>query len=170
MTTDMPIQSAAMCQVFQVRWAGVVGARSLFHSGEPERSTFIGSDGGTCAPLEELPVLRAADVLAVLDDRLAPAEDRLNDALDAHALVQVVVAVLRVGLGAADLFLVRVEDHDVGVAADGDCALLREHAEHLGAGSRGDVDPLVQAEPALDDGAVVDHGKTVLNTRPPIWN
>src|SRR5688500_5490933 len=143
MTTDMPIHRAAMCQVFQVRWAGVVGARSLFHSGEPERSTTLaGSDGGTRASLEELPVLRAADVPAVLDDRLAPAEDRLNDALDAHALVQVVVAVLRVGLGAADLFLVRVEDHDVGVAADGDCALLREHAEHLGAGSRGDVDPL----------------------------
>ena len=34
MTTLMPIHSAAMCQVDQVRCAIVVGARSLFHSGD----------------------------------------------------------------------------------------------------------------------------------------
>src|SRR5688572_524636 len=39
MTTLIPIHSAAMCQVDHVRCAMVVGARSLFHSGECETSS-----------------------------------------------------------------------------------------------------------------------------------
>src|SRR5688500_12550952 len=39
MTTLIPIHSAAMCQVDQVRCAIVVGARSLFHSGECDTSS-----------------------------------------------------------------------------------------------------------------------------------
>ena len=44
-TTLMLIQSAAMCQVFHVRCAGVVGARSLFHSGD----SVTPSDSSTAA-------------------------------------------------------------------------------------------------------------------------
>src|SRR5688572_15449617 len=39
MTTLIPIHSAAMCQVDQVRCAIVVGAKSLFHSGECDTSS-----------------------------------------------------------------------------------------------------------------------------------
>src|SRR5688572_18817284 len=45
-TTLMPIHSAAMCQVFQVRWAMVVGARSLFQRGEAETSSLSSTKSG----------------------------------------------------------------------------------------------------------------------------
>ena len=74
---------------------------------------------------------RADDLLSVENQRAAHvSRDRIT--LRAVSLVRrVVAAVMHVRIGERD-GLVRIEDHDVGVAADRDRALARKQAEQLG--------------------------------------
>src|SRR5258706_733880 len=183
MQADMLIQSAAMDQTDQVRWSRVVGARSALESAEAAvafvvavrlevESTVADICLHRCAfaALEEFAVAGFAEVVVIFDDYFSAREDGLGLAFDFPAFEQAVVAVHVVGLGADRALSVGVEDDDVGVGADGDRAFPREHAEHLGACGGTEIDPFVQTEAALDDGAVVHHGQAVFDPGPPVWD
>ncbi|MNV44365.1 hypothetical protein D3C71_1361210 [compost metagenome] len=60
---------------------------------------------------------------------------------------------------------VRVEDNDIGVAADGDRALFREQAEQLGTGRRDDIHELVQGNAALLHALGIQNREPVLDRR-----
>src|SRR5687768_13896956 len=123
---------------------------------------------GAGSPLQEVALARAALVLVVLDDHFAARQHRFRQPLDLHALKEAVVAVHVVRLRAERPLALVVEDDDVGVGADGDRALLREHAEHLRRRRRRQVDELVEREPALDDAAVVYERQPILHARPAV--
>ena len=53
------------------------------------------------------------------------------------------------------LFFFRVENHDVGIRADGDCAFFREKTEHFRGGGRSQFDKAIQRNSVFDHSAVV---------------
>src|SRR5262245_62338464 len=74
------------------------------------------------------------------------------------------------GRRADSLFAVRVEDHYVGVRADGDRSFLREQAENLGGGGRGQFDKAVEADAPLRHAVVIDQAHSVLDAGAAVRN
>ena len=83
------------------------------------------------ARAHELADARLRDELAVLDEDVAAQQHDLGRADHLGALVEVVVDLRVLGRGRDRDALLRVEDDDVGVRADGERALARVEAEEL---------------------------------------
>src|SRR6185369_4835397 len=116
-------------------------------------------------PLQELPHSLLPDVLPFLDHQLAAREDRLRRPFHLPALIAGVVDVHVVRRRADGELLVRVEDHDVGVGADGDRALAREESEDLRCRRRRDLDEAVERDPSLRHATIEDERHAVLDAR-----
>src|SRR5437763_6749027 len=100
------------------------------------------------SPLQELSLPLPPDVLSVVDDQLAAREDALRHAARRHPLVAGIVNIHVMSFRTDCPLLLRIEDDDVGVAADGDGPLLREKSEDLRRVGRGDLhDALERAAP-----------------------
>src|SRR2546428_13841770 len=69
---------------------------------------------------EELAGAGAADEFAVVDDGAAAGEDGFGRAFDLNALEHGIVHAHVMGFGADNFFVIRIEDDEVGVGADGD--------------------------------------------------
>src|SRR6266566_3558859 len=80
---------------------------------------------------EELAGAGAADEFSRVDDGAAAGEDGFGRALDADALEHGIVHAHVVGLGADDFFVIGIEDHQVGVRANGDGAFARIEAKEF---------------------------------------
>jgi len=86
----------------------------------------------------------AADEFAGVDDGAAAGEDGFGRTLDLDALEHGIVDAHVVGFGADDFLVVGVEDHEVGVGADGDGAFARVKAEELCWGGRDELNEAVR--------------------------
>src|ERR1700675_614753 len=73
-------------------------------------------------------------------------------------------------LRADGLFLVGVEDDEVGVRADSDCAFPRIQAEKLCRRGRDDFDKAICAKTFSVNSAGVDEAEAVLDTGPAVGN
>src|SRR5262245_23273355 len=74
------------------------------------------------------------------------------------------------GRRADRLFTGRVEYHYIGVRADGDRSFLREQAENLGGGGRGQFDEAVEADAPLGHAVVIDQAHSVLDAGAAVRN
>src|SRR2546430_1301830 len=81
--------------------------------------------------LQEAASSRSSQELSVLYDYFAARDDDVRCALDRAAFVGRVVHALVESLRGEGELPVRIEDDDIGVAAGGNRAFLREHAEDL---------------------------------------
>src|SRR5438270_2605245 len=108
------------------------------------------------ATLDESAAAFLADELVLLDDDFPSREDDRGFSLNPATLVRLVADAHVMGLRGDRRRRAGVPDHDVGVAADRDGALLREHAHELRRGRGGDLDPTVQRDALLHDPAVVE--------------
>src|SRR5258708_31593812 len=88
-------------------------------------------EAGVSLAAEELAGAGAADEFGSVDDGAAAGENGLGSALDADALEHGIVHAHVVGLGADDFFVIGIEDHQVGVGADGDGAFARVKPEEF---------------------------------------
>src|SRR5215510_13334209 len=104
------------------------------------------------AAAEELATapLLLADPLIVLDDQLAARQHVRRAGWDLAALERRVVDPHVERVLAEQLLALRIPDHDVGVGADRDRALLAVHPEDLGRRRRGDLDEAVERELAAE--------------------
>ena len=80
---------------------------------------------------EELAGAGVADEFTGVNDGTAAREDGFGRALDADALEHGIVHAHVVGFGADDFFVIGIEDHQVGIGADGDRAFARIEAEEF---------------------------------------
>src|SRR6266478_8191579 len=97
-------------------------------------------NSGVGLAAEELAGAGAADEFAGVDDGAAAGEDGFGRAFDADALEHGIVHAHVVGLGADDFLVVGIEDHQVGVGADGDGAFARVEAEEFCGGGFNKLD------------------------------
>src|SRR2546428_3012066 len=74
------------------------------------------------------------------------------------------------GRRADRLFAVRIEDHYVGVGADGDCPFLRKQAEYLRGCGRGQLDKTIQTYATLRHAVVIDQAHSVLDAGASVRN
>src|SRR4029078_3608364 len=95
------------------------------------------SGTGENTPLREAPVPRAREDLAIVEDDGAAAERLARRARDLLAFPEVVVDVHEGRLRREDVLTGGVEDHDVGVGAGRQRALVRVDAEDLRERGRG---------------------------------
>src|SRR5260370_4606962 len=93
---------------------------------------------------EELAGAGAADEFAGFDDGAATGEDGFGSALDADALEHGIVHAHVVRFCTDDLFVIRIEDDQVGVGADGDSAFARVEAEEFCGRGRDKLDKTVR--------------------------
>ena len=80
---------------------------------------------------EELADARAADEFAGVDDGAAAGKDGLGGAFDADAFKHGIVHAHMMGFRADDFFVIGIEDHQVGVGANGDGAFARIEAKEF---------------------------------------
>src|SRR5438132_3397153 len=113
--------------------------------------------------------LRAEPALAV-DDQFSAQEHLGGIALDLPALVKVVVGPHVHGARADGVLLVRIPQHNVGIASDGQRALTRIHAEYLGWVGSGQLDEAVRAEVLPVDALIPHHHLAILNPRHAVGN
>ena len=73
-----------------------------------------------------------------------------------------------VGLGADGVLAVGIENHEIGVAADGDGALARVKSEELGGSGCDQFDKAIHVEASLSDAARVHETHAVLDSRTPV--
>ena len=118
-----------------------------------------------CLAAEELAGAWAADEFSGIDDGAAARENFSWRSFDLNALEHGVVDAHVVCLGADDLLVVRVEDHDVGVGADGDGSFAWIEAEELSGRCRDEFDEAVGGEAVAVDAAGVDEAEAVLDAR-----
>ena len=137
----------------------------------------LGLGGSERRGLELFVRARALDELADagLRDELSPSTSTLprsstisGEPCHLGALVQVVVRARVVGLGGDRHALLRVEDDDVGVGADGERALARVEPEELRRVRREQLDHPVQRDAPFADAEVVDHLQPVLEPGPAV--
>ena len=74
------------------------------------------------------------------------------------------------GFGADGVFAIGIEDHEIGVAADGDGAFARIEAEEFCRRGGDQFDEAVHAEAALGDAAGVDQAHAVLDAGAAVGN
>src|SRR3989338_10172869 len=110
------------------------------------------------------------DELAFVPADAATGDGGVGDSLDLHALEDVKVAGVVVGLGGDDSGGAGVPDDDVGVGADGDEALARIAVEELGYVGGGDGDELRRGEDARGHALVPHHGHAVLDAVDAVGN
>src|SRR5438105_13459976 len=150
-------QRAMSCSVAQTSWRiwrSIVGVTSRT-LGLQERA----------ATLDEAAAALPPEELVLVDDHLAAREDRRRLALHLTALVWVVVDTHVVRLRRQRLRRLRIPHHDVGVAADRDRALLREHAHELRGRGRGELDPAVERDALRHHASVVQQHHARLDAR-----
>jgi len=93
---------------------------------------------------EELAGAGAADEFADFDDGAAPGENGFGGAFDFDALEHGIVDAHVVSLRANDFFMVWIEDHQVGIGADGDGAFARIEAKEFCGGGGDELDEAVR--------------------------
>src|SRR3984957_7086266 len=122
--------------------------------------------------LEEPAVTRMAKVASVIDDDLAARQHRVDVTVDLEALPGGVVHVHVVRLTRTEpdrRVAGRIVDDDVRVGAGGDDALAAVEAEHPGRGGGADLDPALEADPAVGD-TLGDHVDGVLDGTDAVGN
>lgn len=98
------------------------------------------------------------DEVRISHDDAPPTESCFWIATHGHAFVGAVVNVhvVRDGVVDADgLMAMRVEDDEVGITTDGDCAFTRVHAEQFGDVGGCDGDELLEGETSLNDATFI---------------
>ena len=108
--------------------------------------------------------------LAVLGDDLAAQKRHHRPAGDRHTLVGRVVGAVVHDRLADRLASVRVPQHDVGVEADADRALLRIEAIHLGVVGRSQRDEFVDRDAALDDALRIEDRQPRFDAGNAVWH
>src|ERR1700756_5256238 len=78
------------------------------------------SQAGVGLAAEELAGAGAADEFSGVDDGAAAGENRLGRAFDLDALEHGIVHAHVMGFGADDFFVIGIEEHEIGIRADGD--------------------------------------------------
>ena len=73
-------------------------------------------------------------------------------------------------LGADGLFLCWIEDHQIGVTADGDCSLARIQTEQLRRSSGNYLDEPICTELPRRHATGINQAHAVLNAGAAIWN
>ena len=71
---------------------------------------------------------------------------------------------------ADDFFVIGIENHDVGVGADGDCAFAREEAEEFCGRCGDDFDEAIRREAFSVDSASVDEAEAMFDARSAVGN
>lgn len=106
-----------------------------------------------CEPAAQvLAVALGAEVLVAVGDDLAAREHGVDVAVDLEPLPRGVIHVHVVRLLIADRGVAgRVVDHDVGIRPRTDHALAAVQPEHARRGRRGDLDPALERDEAVDD-------------------
>ena len=158
-----------------VRRAG--GPASRDWRAAPARLRHIGVDVGVlaaiCAAFDEGAIAGATDIIAFVDHDLAARQHGLGVALHLEAFIGAVVDIGVMGpavKGADHLFARRIEDHDVGIAADGDGALFRKQAENLRRRGRGQLDEAIERDMPLADAIMVDQAHAALDAGTAVGN
>ena len=85
----------------------------------------MGLEAGVGLAAEELAGTGAADEFAAIDDGAATGKNSFWRAFDADTFKHGIVHAHVMRFGADDFFVVGIEDHQVGVGADGDGAFAR---------------------------------------------
>src|SRR5260370_41738976 len=128
------------------------------------------SKAGVGLAAEELAGAGAADEFAGVDDGAAAGEDGFGRAFDVDALEHGIVHAHVVGFGADDLFVIGIEDDEVGVGAYGDGAFARVEAKEF-CGSGGDkLDKAVRRKTLAVDAAGVNQAQAVLDAGAAVGN
>src|SRR5262249_28736730 len=122
------------------------------------------SPPGKRSPFYESPGARFAFELAIFHDHLSPRQHSLGDALHTPSFIRAVIHAHMMGRRADRLFAVRIEDHYIGVRADGNRALLRKQSKNLGCGGRSQFDEPVEADTTLRHAVVIDQTHAVLDS------
>ncbi len=98
----------------------------------------------------------AADEFAPIDNGAAAGEDGLGSAFDLDAFKHGIVHAHVVGFGADDLFVIGIEDYQVGVGADGDSAFARVEAEEFCGRGGNELDETIGGKMFAVDSAGID--------------
>src|SRR5260370_12328463 len=122
-------------------------------------------NSGVGLAAEELAGAGAADEFAGIDDGAAAGEDGCGRALDADALKHGIVHAHVVGFGADDFFVIGIEDHQVGVRANGDGAFARVEAEEFRGRGCNELDKTIRRKMLAVDSAGIHKTQAVLAAR-----
>jgi hypothetical protein len=129
----------------------------------------LDAEAGVALAFEELAGAWAAGELVFVDDGAATREDGFRCALNLDAFEHRVVDTHVMRFDADCFAMFRIEDHDVGVGTDGDCAFPREQAEKFCGRSGDDFDESIGREAFAVDAAGVDEAETMLDAGAAVW-
>ena len=136
--------------------------------GHPEAR--LEAEAGVGLAAEELAGAGAAGELIFVDDGAAAGEDGFCGALNLDAFEHGIVDAHVMRLGADDFAMIGIEDDDVGVGADGDCAFAREEAEEFCGRGGDDFDETIGREAFAVDAAGVDEAEAMLDAGAAVGN
>ena len=128
------------------------------------------AEAGVGLAAEELAGAGAAGELIFVDDGAAAGKDSFCGALDLDAFEHGIVDAHVMCLRADDFFVIGIEEHDVGVGADGDRAFAREEAEEFCWGCGDDFDEAIGREAFAMDAAGVDEAEAMFDAGPAVGN
>src|SRR6266478_6161512 len=127
-------------------------------------------NSGVGLAAKELAGAGAVDEFAGVDDGAATGENGFGRAFDADALEHGIVHAHVVGLGADDVFVIGIEDHQVGVRADGDGAFARIEAEQFCGRGGNELDKTIRGKMFAVNSAGIHKTQAVLDARAAIGN
>src|SRR5262245_4809946 len=121
-------------------------------------------------PWEILPIPRLPDILAFAHNGLAAQEHLVRTAAHPHALVHVVINVHQVCAGGNFQFALRIKDHQIAVATNGNSTLARKQPKNFRGLCGDEADELIVVDPPAMYASVVDQGQTVFDAWPTVGN